>query len=86
MHPEEIKAAVRMTGVTLTALAIKAGLSESACRSALRKRTRRADQAIADQIGRPLEEIWPSRYATRHERDQSSDLRATAHRLTAEAR
>ena len=85
MHPEQIKALVRMSGVTLTALAIGAGLSESACRNALRKRSRRADQAIADQIGKSLEDIWPSRYATRHERDQNSHVSAPAHRLSAAA-
>jgi lambda repressor-like predicted transcriptional regulator len=85
MHPEQIKALVRMSGVTLTALAIKADLSESACRNALRKRSGRADQAIADQIGKSLEDIWPSRYATRHERDQNSRSGAEAHRLTAQA-
>lgn len=87
MHPEEIKAAVRMTGITLTALALQAGLSESACRNALRKKSGRADEAIAVQIGKSLEAIWPSRYgrkSSRHVRDHSARLK-TAHRLSAEA-
>lgn len=85
MHPEKIKAEVRMTGITLTALAQQAGLSESACRNALRKRSGRADQAIADQIGKSLEDIWPSRYATRHERDQNNRKPDDLHRLSGQA-
>lgn len=85
MDPELIKAAVRMSGITLTALALERGLSESACRNALRKRSGRADEAIANQIGKPLEEIWPSRYATRHERDQNTHVSANAHRLSEQA-
>ena len=81
-HPEEIKAAVRMSGVTLTALAKREGLSESACRSALIRRTGRADVVIAEQIGKSLSEIWPSRYATRHEREQHTRSHSRAHRLT----
>lgn len=89
MHPEDIKAEVRKSGVTLTALALKAGLSESACRNALRKKSGRADEAIAAQIKKPLDAIWPSRYQdapTRHVRDHISDDREVTHRLTAEAR
>jgi len=89
MHPEDIKAEVRKSGVTLTALALAAGLSESACRNALRKKSGRADEAIAAQIKKPLDAIWPSRYAnepTRHVRDHNSDASETAHRLSSEAR
>lgn len=89
MHPEDIKAEVRKSGVTLTALALKAGLSESACRNALRKKSGRADEAIAAQIKKPLNAIWPSRYADepiRHVRDHTSEDREPAHRLTGEAR
>lgn len=89
-HPEDIKAAVRKTGTTLTELALKNDLSESACRNSLRKKTPRADQLIARQIGKPLQEIWPSRYGskagaapkTRHERDQDTHVSDDAHRLS----
>jgi Ner family transcriptional regulator len=91
-HPEDIKAAVRKTGVGLTELALREGLGESACRTALRRATPRADKAISDQIGVPLHEIWPSRYdeqghrlSRSHERDQSNGNREGAHRLTGEA-
>lgn len=71
-----------MSGITLTALAKREGLSESACRSALLRKTGRADAAIADQIGKSLSEIWPSRYATRHEREQDIPSASAPHRLT----
>ncbi|WP_425483822.1 helix-turn-helix domain-containing protein [Caulobacter soli] len=92
-HPADVKAAVEKTDVTMTALALKHGLSESACRNSLRKPTPRADKAISDQIGVPLHKIWPSRYdkdgrriRRRHVRDQNRRESTAAHRLSAEAR
>lgn len=62
LHPEEIKAAVRMTGVTLTYLARRAGYSESAARRALRQQWPAVEAIIARQIGRRPQDVWPSRY------------------------
>ena len=62
-HPEQIKAEVRMRGETLTGLALKRGLAESACRDALRTRRPKAEAAIAALIQVPKEELWPDRYA-----------------------
>lgn len=61
-HREQIKAAVRMTGVTLAALALANGLHEGACRQALLGRHPRAEAAIAERIKVPLWELWPSRW------------------------
>lgn len=61
-HREDIKAAVRKRGITLTALALKHGLSENACRAALSEPRYHAEQVIAALIGVPAYELWPSRY------------------------
>lgn len=64
-HPEDVKAAVRKTGTTLTALALAAGLSESAVRMTLRRPWPRVQALIARHLGLPPQEIWPSRYDAR---------------------
>lgn len=62
-HREEIKAAVRMKGKTLTALALDNALAEDACRDALRTRRPEAEAVIANFINVPASELWPDRYA-----------------------
>ncbi|GAB4182022.1 MAG: hypothetical protein OHK0024_21220 [Thalassobaculales bacterium] len=61
-HPEQIKAAVRMRGVTLTALAVSRGLPPSACREALVRPRPAGERAIAAFLGVPLHELWPGRW------------------------
>lgn len=61
-HREEIKAAVRKTGVTLTDLALSKGFHAGACRQALLGRHPRAEAAIAEHIKVPLWELWPGRW------------------------
>lgn len=65
MHPEDIKAAIRKTGITLKELAISGGLSESAVRKALRVPSPRAEKLIADRLNKSLHLIWPDRYDRR---------------------
>lgn len=62
MHPEQVKAAVRMTGVTLTELAERHGYSESAVRRTLRVPWPSVEAIIARQIGKRPQDVWPSRY------------------------
>ena len=64
-HSEDIKAAVRKTGVTLSDLALAAGLTESACRVALKRPHWDAEMAIAERIGVSPRELWPQRYERR---------------------
>lgn len=77
-HPEDIKAAVRKKGVTLTSLALKNGLDPSACRAALKRPYGRAEKAISSLLGVPLHRLWPDRYdatgqrKTRHEREPNT--------------
>lgn len=62
MHPEDVRAAIRKTGVTLTSLAESAGYSESAVRRTLRVPWPAIERIIAKQIGCQPNDIWPSRY------------------------
>ncbi len=62
MHPEDIKAAVRKTGITLTGLALANGLSESACRVAIIFKCKSGEKAIARHLKKNPYEIWPNRY------------------------
>lgn len=64
-HPEDVKAAVRKTGVSLTALAVQHGLSGSAVRLTLRRPWPRVEAIIAKHLGKRPQAIWPSRYDTR---------------------
>ena len=56
---------MRKSGVTLKALSLNAGLSESACRKALAVPSPRAEMLIAKVLKKPLHQIWPDRYDER---------------------
>lgn len=62
-HPEQIKAAVRMRGITLSELARRHGYGADACRLALRRPWPRVERIIADELGVPPSQLWPERYA-----------------------
>lgn len=61
-HREQIKAAIRMSGTDLTALAIDKGLPENACRRALLGRHKAAELVIAERLSIPAWELWPDRW------------------------
>jgi lambda repressor-like predicted transcriptional regulator len=60
MHPEEIKAALRMKGVTLAALADNLGINRSTvCLVVAGKGTSaRVHEAVAKLLGKPVSSIW----------------------------
>jgi lambda repressor-like predicted transcriptional regulator len=60
MHPEEIKAALRMKGVTLTALADDVGVSRSMVTHVIHGYARSAHvmERIAKIVGKPVGAIW----------------------------
>lgn len=62
-HPEDIKAAIRKTGTTISDLSRAAGFSEGAAKRALLISWPRMEAAIAARLGRRPREIWPSRYS-----------------------
>lgn len=61
-HREDIKAAIRKTGVTLEALALAHKLSRSAVRQTLLRPWPRVQAIVAQHLGVAPQEIWPSRY------------------------
>lgn len=61
-HPEEIKAAVRIKGGTLTGLARQSGLVENACRVAIDRPHFDGEMAIAEYLSLSPRTIWPSRF------------------------
>lgn len=75
-HKEDIKAAIRKRGITLKQLSLDAGLSECAVRLTFLKPVFRAEQAVANFIDVPAEELWPDRYepdgTPRHQRSVRS--------------
>lgn len=62
-HPADIKAALEKKGWTLRALAQRHGLSSSSPLSHTFLRSYPLNEKrIADAIGVPVQDIWPSRY------------------------
>lgn len=66
-----IKSVLERRGFTLTSLARKYGLYESACRLALSGQSRRGAQAISDELGVPIQKLFPGRYL-RHRRQPAT--------------
>lgn len=60
MHPEEIKAAMRMKGTTPAALADELNLSKSTVSQVINGvgTSRRVQEAIAKLLGKPVTAIW----------------------------
>lgn len=64
MHPEDIKAALRKRGYTLTAVAGRLRVQPSAISHVLHKRrSRRIERAIARLLESTPADLWPERYA-----------------------
>lgn len=61
-HPEDIKAEIRKRGVTLTQLALNHDLPDHACRAALYRPHYLAELVIAEFLGVPARQLWPSRF------------------------
>jgi Ner family transcriptional regulator len=72
-----ILAEVHRRGATLTSISRRAGLCDCAARTVLHGRHwRRAEKAIADFLGEPVERLFPDRYRGTASRRQSSARRA----------
>ncbi len=61
-HPEDIKAAIRKKGVSLSELSLLNGLPDHACRTALYRPYFEAELAIAEFLSLSPRQIWPSRF------------------------
>lgn len=62
MHREDIKAAIRKSGISLAELSAQAGYDPGAVSRTLRVPWPAVEAIIARQIGKRPEEVWPSRY------------------------
>ena len=62
MHPELIKARLRMAGYTLADVARETHTDPSPVRLALRKPSLAGEKAIAQIMGKPLHELFPERW------------------------
>lgn len=61
-HPADIVAALHKRGMTLRKLGALHGVTGRAVIAALRERNLPSERRIAEAIGIPAQQIWPSRY------------------------
>ncbi|WPU24712.1 helix-turn-helix transcriptional regulator [Cedecea neteri] len=62
-HPADIVAGMRKKGTSLAALSRKSGLASSTLANALSRPWPKGERLIAEELGIPPEQIWPSRYS-----------------------
>lgn len=62
MHPELIRAEIKMRGKTLSDLARQYEISPRVVALALKAPSLSGEKAIADFLGKPLHELWPKRW------------------------
>lgn len=92
LHKETLKAELRIRYGSLRAFEERHELATDSVRDVLRGRaSRHAEVAIAEELGRPVHELFPNRYRAPKAGDSStnrddSDQNQDAHRLSAEAR
>jgi Ner family transcriptional regulator len=67
-HPEDIKAALRKAGTSLSRLARLNGGTPQALSAALRLPMPKWERVIANALGAKPETLWPGRYAERARR------------------
>ncbi len=78
MHREDIKAAIRKTGITMNELSRRNGYSIVAVRITLRRRWPAVEAIVAKHLGLRPQDIWPSRY------DELGEPLRAAHQTVAE--
>ena len=80
MHPEEIKAAMRMAGTTPAMLCDELGVAASSVSQTISGhiKSQRIQARIAQIIGKPIEVIWPNQVVLRRSRLQIAAQRAAA--------
>lgn len=80
MHSEEIKAAMRMAGVTPAMLCDELGVAASSVSQTISGhiKSARIQARIAEIIGKSVKEIWPNQVTLRRNRSQIEAQRAAA--------
>lgn len=58
-HREDVKAAVRRTGITLSELALRHGVKPSTVRASLRRPIPAGNRIVAAYLGKSVHELWP---------------------------
>lgn len=61
-HAEDVKAAVRKTGLTLEALGTRSGVPGATIRKCLYVPCPKGNRVVAGYLGRRLSELWPAWY------------------------
>jgi lambda repressor-like predicted transcriptional regulator len=63
MHPEQIKASIRMAGTTPAIIADELGVSRTSMSQIIHGtgRSQRIEQRISEVIHKPVSSIWPNR-------------------------
>ncbi|ECI5354736.1 helix-turn-helix domain-containing protein [Salmonella enterica] len=61
-HPADVIAAMRKRGTSLAVVSRQAGLASGTLANAIRIRRPKGERLIAEALGVPPEQIWPSRY------------------------
>ncbi|MNV62821.1 hypothetical protein D3C71_1553850 [compost metagenome] len=80
MHPEEIKAAMRIAGTTPAMLCDELHVAASSVSQTISGhiRSKRIQTRIAEIIGRPIDAIWPNQVVLRRSREQVAAQKAKA--------
>lgn len=68
-HAEDIKAAVRKSGTTISQLSRDAGLAESTLRNVFRYHWPKGERIIAAALKLEPQTIWPTRYGVSEQKD-----------------
>ncbi|MGE0256966.1 MAG: transcriptional regulator [Alphaproteobacteria bacterium] len=89
-HPEDVKAAVRKTGISLSELARRNRVSPSTVHKALTEPHPTGNRAVAAYLGRSVHELWPDWYdrdgnRTRSTGQKNSSRPRAGHRQNARA-
>ena len=61
-HPEDVKAAIRKTGISLVALGNRVGVPGCTIRKCLYVPCPKGNRVVAAYLGRRLHELWPEWY------------------------
>lgn len=84
MHPEQIKAEMRIAGTTPAMLCDELGVAASSMSQTISGhiKSKRIQSRIAEIIGKPISEIWPNQVVLRRSRKQIEAQRAAAQATT----
>lgn len=61
-HAEDIKAAIRKRGLTISQLSRNNGLAAATLRNVFRHHWPKGERIIAEALGTEPQKIWPTRY------------------------